>query len=111
MSPLVQALTEEQEVATDLRPDNSLNELGAAVERNFVHLRFVRTGTTVGLRLDRAASSLDALSSGTGRVTLCGDLVIDYEKVRVTAHLDLSSLSGRGSVKHLGTVDPWSATS
>lgn len=81
------------------------NELKQSIDRNFVLVKFTDTegGTEIGFFLDASLSLLDEcdFSSGTGTVRLVGDLVLDFEKVRCIADIDLQKMQGEGRLEVL----------
>jgi uncharacterized protein YbdZ (MbtH family) len=103
---LVDRLSEgDHPVEVSLRPEKTVKLFKEAIDRGYVHIKFTDTkgGTELGVRLDREASDLgNALSEGqNGNVRLVGGLTLNYVKVRLTADIDLKTLSGKG---HLDPV-------
>jgi hypothetical protein len=100
MTHLVKTLGHgEHPVELTLRPERSLKQLRECIDRGYIHVRFPNTqgGTELGVRLNRDASDLNAdFDKGTGRIRLVGDLVLDYQKVRCVADVELSSFTGKG---------------
>ena len=100
MNDLVQRLTKEQEVEAGLRPEPTVQAFKAAIDRNYVHVKFTQTrgGTELGFRLDNERSDLSGadFENGTGSVTVVGELTLDYVKVRCHATIDLATLKGTG---------------
>lgn len=93
-------------VEVGLRPEKTFELFKEALDRNYVHIKFIDTkgGTELGVRLDRDAcdfSNAD-LESGVGTVHVEGGLTLDYVKVRCVSDIDLSTLKGTG---HLVRVD------
>ena len=80
--------------------DNTLEEFKAAVDREYVHVKFTETqgGTELGFRLDKEHTDLSAgdFENGTGKVKVAGKLNLDGVDVRCEAEIDLSSLDGTG---------------
>ena len=80
--------------------DNPHEEFKAAVDREFVHVRFVKTkgGTELGFQLDQECSDFSKadFTKGTGKVKLAGNISLNYVPVRVVADINLKSLSGKG---------------
>ncbi len=103
MNELVQKLTQEQPVIASLRPEPTLQELKAAVERKYVLIKFTETrgGTELGIRLDPERSDLSGASfeAGTGKIHIVGDLVLDYVPVRFHGDIDLATLAGTGRLE------------
>ena len=110
MNDLVQQLTQEQPVEASLRPEPTLEAFKAAIDRGYVHVKFVNTrgGTELGIRLDPEASDLAGadFAAGAGSVKIVGDLTLDYTRVRFHSTLDLSTLKGTGRLEPLGDVEP-----
>src|SRR6185369_6159493 len=80
---LVERLTKGRHpIEAGLRPERTAERLKAAIDRNYMHIKFTRTkgGTELGVSLDGDAcdfSSAD-FESGVGKVHLEGGLTIDY---------------------------------
>ena len=56
---------------------------------------FKNTGTEVGIQLDRNDCKLDAnYDESTGKVHLVGGLILNYDKVRCIADIDLATCEG-----------------
>lgn len=95
----------EHAVEVSLRPETSARAFKAAIDRNYVHIKFTGTrgGTELGMRLDRAASNLTGadFDKGTGSVHLEGELTLDYVPVRCIADINLTSLSGSGRLQRV----------
>ena len=106
MTDLVQRLSNgEHPLEISLRPERTLKALEERFSAGFVHVRFTSTrgGTELGIPIDRSRSDASRadFSAGTGTLRIVGDLTLDYEKVRCTADIDLSSLSGTGHLTPL----------
>jgi hypothetical protein len=104
MNELVQRLSEGgHPVVLALRPEKSIETLKRQLDRGYVHIKFTNTrgGTELGVRIDRNSCVLPetAISSQTGTIKLVGDLVLNYEKVRCIADIDLATLSGTGHLE------------
>lgn len=88
-----------------LRPEKSVKQLKETLDQGFVHVRFTQTkgGTELGFRLNKDASNLNAadFENGRGTVHLEGDLTLDYQKVNCVAHIDVSTLEGKGHLVKL----------
>lgn len=87
--------------------DNTLEEFKAAVDREYVHVKFTETqgGTELGFKLDEEHSDLTKgdFEKGSGTVRVAGKLNLDGVDVRVEADIDLSTLEGTG---HLVILEP-----
>jgi hypothetical protein len=85
--------------------DNPLTELKAAIDRNYVHVKFTETrgGTELGFRLDPEHSNLASadFEKGQGTVRLAGNLKLDGVPVRCVAEIDLGKLEGLGHLEIL----------
>ncbi|HEX2252364.1 MAG TPA: MbtH domain protein [Thermoanaerobaculia bacterium] len=114
MNELVQKLTKEQPVEASLRPEPTAEELQAAIERRYVHIKFTETrgGTELGVPLDEAASDWSGadFAAGTGEVKVVGNLILDYVRVRLHATVDVATLKGTGRLEILGEVEPGDVT-
>lgn len=84
------------------RPDPAL--LQAAIERSYVHIRFERTGTELGVRLDRPRCTLDG-----AKLHFEGELVLNYNRVRLIADIDASDMAGTAKLVFLASVQPGAA--
>jgi uncharacterized protein YbdZ (MbtH family) len=97
---LVSRLSHDQPVEVSLRPDRTAPALREAIDRGYVFVRFTETqgGTELGVRLDQGATDLSEADFDRpgGRVTLVGDLILDFEPVRCIAEIDLTTLTGQG---------------
>jgi Core binding factor beta subunit len=86
--------------------DNPLEELKAAIDRHYVHVKFTETkgGTELGFYLDNDHSDLSKadFDNGKGDITLAGNLKLDGVPVRCVADVNLSSMEGKG---HLEILD------
>jgi uncharacterized protein YbdZ (MbtH family) len=90
----------EHPVEVTIRPERTATALREAIERGHVFIRFTQTqgGTELGVRLDPAACELTGadFASAMGRITLVGDLTLDFEPVLCTADIDLATMTGTG---------------
>jgi uncharacterized protein YbdZ (MbtH family) len=105
---LVERLCEgDHTVEVALRPERSAASFKAAIDREYVHIKFTQTrgGTELGVRLDQEASDFSAadFQNGTGTAHVEGNLTLDYVKVKCIADIDLSTLTGRGRLAEVGT--------
>jgi hypothetical protein len=107
MDSLVQRLSSgSHAVEASLRPERTLDEFEAAIDRKNVHVIFTETegGTELGFPLDEETSDFSEadFESGTGTAHLEGELELNFVPVRVVADIDLSTLEGTG---HLEVID------
>jgi uncharacterized protein YbdZ (MbtH family) len=93
-------------VEVELRPEKTVKLFKEAIDRDYLHIKFVETkgGTELGFRLDRATSDFSAadFENGKGMAHVEGNLTLDYVKVKCVADIDLRSLKGKG---HLVKVE------
>lgn len=106
MNELTQYLSIDQPVTVG-GSQPSLEDLRRRLEEiGHVFIKFTETrgGTDLGLRLDRAASDLNAadFDQGSGTVHVEGTLILNGDPVRCIADIDLATLNGTG---HLVVVE------
>lgn len=99
LNELVVRLTKEQPVET-ARPEKTAKALKECVDRDYVHVMFKNTGTEVGIQLDRPNCKFDTgnFENATGSVHLEGGLILNYDKVRCVADIDLTTCEGKGKL-------------
>jgi hypothetical protein len=104
MNDLVQRLSQGQHaVEVALRPAKTVQALRACLDRGYVHIRFPNTqgGTELSFPIDRQrtdSSGADFVRE-TGRLTIVGELTLDYVNVRCIAEVDLPTLCGTGRLE------------
>jgi hypothetical protein len=106
MNDLVRRLSEgEHPVEASLRPERTSRAFKEAIDRGYVHVRFTSTrgGTELGFYLNKELSDIAGANfePPRGTVRLCGDLTLDYERVRCIAEIDVASLEGHGRLQIL----------
>jgi len=106
---LVERLCEgEQSVEVGLRPEKTLKRFKDAIDRDYVHIKFIQTrgGTELGFRLNRDNSDFSKadFENGSGVAHLEGNLTLDYVNVKCVADIDLSMLAGKGRLVKLGSA-------
>lgn len=106
---LVERLCEgEQSVEVGLRPEKTLKRFKDAIDRDYVHIKFIQTrgGTELGFRLNRDSSDFSKadFENGSGVAHLEGDLTLDYVNVKCVADIDLGMLAGKGRLVKLGSA-------
>ena len=93
-------------VEVELRPEKTAKEFKAAIDREYVHIKFTGTkgGTELGVRLDTQASDWSQADfiEATGMVHVEGTLTLNYVKVRCLADIQVNTLTGTG---HLDIVE------
>ena len=100
MNELVERLTKEQPVET-ARPEKTAKALKECIDRDYVHVMFKNTGTEVGIQLDRRDCKFDEgnFEEAKGAVHLVGGLILNYDKVRCIADIDLTTCEGTGRLE------------
>jgi len=106
MNELVERLTKEHQVET-ARPEKTAKALKECIDRDYVHVMFKKTGTEVGIQLDRKDCKLDEgdFENAKGSVHLVGGLILNYDKVRCVADIDLSTCEGTGHLEPVSDED------
>jgi hypothetical protein len=100
MNELVERLTKEQPVET-ARPEKTAKALKECVDRDYVHVMFKKTGTELGVQLDRTDCDFTKadFENAKGNVRLSGGLILNYDKVRCVADIDLTKCEGKGHLE------------
>src|SRR5262249_15444340 len=92
------------------RPEKRLDLFKAAVDRGYVHVKFVKTrgGTELGVRMDPAACDLKGAdwAKGKGKIKIVGGLILNYVRLRCHATIDLATLNGSGRLEIIEEVTP-----
>jgi hypothetical protein len=104
MDELVERLsTGQHPVEITIRPERTAQAVKAKIESGYIHIKFTNTqgGTELGVALDKQLTDLSggSLENQEGRITLVGDLTLNYEKVRCIADIDLRTFSGTGRLE------------
>lgn len=111
MNELVKRLTEKQPIEARGGPKDTVGGFKEAIDRGFVHIKFVNTkgGTELGVRLDKQRCDLSHadFEAKTGVVKVGGELTLNYENVRCHAVVDLPELKGEGYLEYLGPSEEW----
>lgn len=83
----------------------NVEELKESLDRGFILLKFTETrgGTELGFKIDTTRSNYsDAdFTNGKGSIHLVGELVLNYDRVRISAEIDLGTLAGNGKLELL----------
>jgi hypothetical protein len=97
LNELVERLTKEHNVET-ARPEKTAEALKECIDRDYVHVMFVKTGTELGVQLYRPDCNFVKadFENAKGHVHLEGGLILNYDKVRCVADIDLSTCEGTG---------------
>ncbi len=100
LNELVVRLMKDQPVET-ARPEKTAKALKECIDRDYVHIMFKKTGTEVGVQLDRRDCKFDDgnFEEAKGTVHIVGGLILNYDKIRVVADIDLATCEGTGRVE------------
>ena len=103
MNELVERLTKEQNIET-ARPEKTAKALKECIDRDYVHVMFKETGTELGVQLDRSDCRFDSadFDNSKGNVHIVGGLILNYDKVRCIADINLESCEGKGRLEPVG---------
>lgn len=115
MDELIQRLSQgEHDIEVSLRPEKTVSEFKACLDRGYVHIKFTQTqgGTELGVRIDADASDLSQadFDRPAGSVRLVGELTLNYVRVRCISNVELQTLSGTGHLEPIADVVPATAT-
>ncbi|MCK4764060.1 MAG: MbtH domain protein [Candidatus Aminicenantes bacterium] len=97
MNELVERLTKEQSVEASPH-EKTAKSLKECIDRNYVHILFTKTGTEVGIELDKPNCKYVGcdFEKGEGTAHFEGGLILNYDMVRCIADINLSDLKGKG---------------
>ncbi|OFX84558.1 MAG: hypothetical protein A2W99_02740 [Bacteroidetes bacterium GWF2_33_16] len=97
LNELVERLTKKHDVEC-ARPEKTAIALKECIDRDYVHVMFKKTGTELGIQLDRRFCKFEEadFENAKGKVYLVGGLTLNYDKVRCIAEVDLSTCEGNG---------------
>ncbi len=106
MNELVERLTEKNPVET-ARPEKTAKALKECIDRDYVHVMFKKTGTEIGIQLDRKNCDFSKadFENSKGSVHLVGGLTLNYDKVRCIADIDLDVCEGTGYLEPVSDED------
>lgn len=102
MNELVERLTKLQEVEASPH-EKTAKSLKECIDRNYVHILFDKTGTEIGIELDKPnCKYADCdFEKGAGTAHFEGAVILNYDMVRCIADIDLKNLKGKGQLKPL----------
>lgn len=104
MNELVERLSKPGQPVAAERAE-TVQGLKEQIDRKFVLIKFTGTkgGTELGYKLDESRSNIEAgdFEAGTGKVSLVGELTLNYVRVRCIAEIDLATLKGTGYLEPL----------
>ena len=97
LNGLVKRLTKPHKVET-ARPEKTAKALKECIDRNYVHVMFVKTGTELGVELYRPDCNFvkGDFENAKGSIHIEGGLTLNYDKVRCVADIDLAKCEGKG---------------
>jgi hypothetical protein len=95
-------------IKAGLLPEKTAEAFQKRIQDGYVHIEFTNTqgGTILGMELDKQASNQSNadFERQSGSVHLVGDLVLNYEKVRCLADINLATLQGEGYLEIVAAV-------
>jgi len=100
MNELVERLTKQQEVEASPH-EKTAKSLKEEIDRNYVHILFTKTGTEIGIELDKPKCKYEGcdFEKGEGTAHFEGGLILNYDKVRCVADINLKDLTGKGQLE------------
>ena len=106
LNELVERLTKEHDVECT-RPEKTASALKECIDRDYVHVMFKKTGTELGIQLDRRYCKFEEadFENAKGKVHLVGGLTLNYDKVKCIAEVELSTCEGKGYLEPLSDED------
>jgi uncharacterized protein YbdZ (MbtH family) len=97
-------------VEVGLRPEKTARSFKEAIDRNYVHIKFLQTkgGTELGFHLDQNTLVFNEadFENGMGSAHVEGTLILDYVRVKCVADIDLGTLQGKGRLVKLDLNEP-----
>jgi hypothetical protein len=108
MNDLVERLQQDQEVKIEVSTERDAKIFKEAMDHGYVHITFVKTGTTLGVPMDKAASDISGadLEKRQGKIKVAGNFVLNYNKVRFHGEVDIASGLGKGRLEYRGEFKP-----
>lgn len=99
---LVLRLTKKNNIECS-RPDKTPKSLKECIDRNYVHVMFKETGTEIGIRLARDLCKMENVDfdEESGSVILVGGLILNYNKVKCVAEIEIKNCEGVGYLELL----------
>jgi hypothetical protein len=106
VNDLIRRLSEgSHAVEISCRPERAVRAFKQQIDRGYVLVKFTDTrgGTELGVPLDKTRTDLTTASfeAETGKVRVCGEVMLDYVPVRVVADIELPSMRGQGYLEIL----------
>jgi MbtH protein len=105
---LVERLEGAQAVQAGVRPEPLLEFFKQQVDRGYIFMKFVETGTELGIRMASSECDLSGCDwqKGSGVAKFVGDLILNYNRVRYRGDLDLQTLRGTGRLEFISETKP-----
>jgi hypothetical protein len=106
LNELVEKLTKKHDVEC-ARPEKTAEALKECIDRDYVHVMFKKTGTELGIQLDRRFCKFEEadFENAKGKVQLVGGLTLNYDKVKCIAEVDLTTCEGKGYLEPVNDED------
>ena len=97
LNEIVKSLTKPHKIKTATQ-EKTARALKECIDRNYVQVKFVNTGTEIGVQLYRPDCNFvkGDFENAKGSVHIEGGLTLNYDKVRFVADIDLSKCEGKG---------------
>lgn len=94
-------MSKQQPVKAVLKPDETLDEFVACMNRKFVNLVFTDTkgSTEIGITLTESTLKADEIDDSTETIILQGKCGLNFEKIKVKVELSLKDFTGFAEVK------------
>jgi uncharacterized protein YbdZ (MbtH family) len=105
---LVQRLERPQPVEAGVRPERAFEHFKSQVDRGYVFMKFVETGTELRIRVTSNECDFTGCDwgKGVGVAKLVGDVILNYNRARYLGDLDLQSLRGTGRLEFIAETEP-----
>lgn len=93
-------ISKQQPVRVVLKPEETLEEFVACMERKFVNLLFTDTkgGTEIGITITETSLKADEIHNSAEIFTLQGECSLNFEKIKVKVDLALKDFTGSAEV-------------
>jgi len=110
LNELVERLQTLQPIEATARPERLVRHFKESLDRGVFFVKFVNTGTELGIRLEADGSDLSKADflAESGSASLVGTLTLNYNKVRFRGDVELPSLAGTGRLEFIEAVRPGS---
>lgn len=107
MNELVERLLKGSHPIEAIRPEKTVQALKECIDRGYVYIMFKKTGTELGIHLNMDYCNLEEVDfdGKKGNVHLEGGLILNYDKVKVVADINLKTLNGKGHLEPLNVEE------